>query len=114
MYSVRPEERERYIEEFGVESYIDGNGAVRWKSNDNVPPAEIVNVWVEAGLLIEADRERADIERARDTERHLAAYRKAQAERTPEQIAEQRMEARAAMGPGVAMVNIITGERYTT
>jgi hypothetical protein len=31
-----------------------------------------------------------------------------------EQIAEERFEARAAMGPGVEMVNIITGERYTT
>lgn len=44
----------------------------------------------------------------------LNIYRKAQAERTPEQIAEERFEARAAMGPGVEMVNIITGEKWTT
>ncbi len=44
----------------------------------------------------------------------LANYREAQRQRTPEQIAEERAEARAAMGPGVKMVNILTGETYTT
>jgi len=44
----------------------------------------------------------------------LAEYRVAQAQRTAEQIAEERWEARAAHGPGVEMVNIITGEKYTT
>ena len=44
----------------------------------------------------------------------LAKYREAQRQRTPEQIAEERAEARAAMGPGVKMVNILTGETYTT
>ena len=47
-------------------------------------------------------------------EQSLADYRLAQAQRTPEQIAEERFEARAAMGPGVKMVNMFTGERYTT
>ena len=47
-------------------------------------------------------------------ERSLAEYRAAQSQRSLEQIAEERFEARAAMGPGVEMVNIITGERYTT
>ena len=44
----------------------------------------------------------------------LANYREAQRQRTQEQIAEERAEARAAMGPGVKMVNILTGETYTT
>ena len=44
----------------------------------------------------------------------LANYREAQRQRTPEQIAEERAEARAAVGPGVKMVNILTGETYTT
>ena len=33
---------------------------------------------------------------------------------TQEQIAEERFEARAAHGPGVELVNVITGEKYTT
>ena len=47
-------------------------------------------------------------------EQSLREYRTAQAQRTPEQRAEERFEARAAMGPGVEMVNIITGERFIT
>ena len=30
---------------------------------------------------------------------------------TPEEIAEERFEMRAALGPGVEVVNIVTGER---
>ena len=52
--------------------------------------------------------------RAVYTERTLAEYRTAMANRTAEQVAEERAEARAAMGPGVDMVNMFTGERYTT
>jgi myo-inositol-1-phosphate synthase len=53
---------------------------------------------------------------ARDVyvERSLKEYVQAQKNRTPEQIAEERFEARAAMGAGVEMVNIITGEKWTT
>ena len=53
---------------------------------------------------------------ARDVyvEQSLKEYCEAQRNRTPEQIAEERFEARAAMGEGVEMVNIITGERWTT
>ena len=47
-------------------------------------------------------------------ERTMAEYRQAQQNRTPEQIAEERFEARAAHGPGVEIVNIFTGERFTT
>ena len=52
--------------------------------------------------------------RDRHTQQFLAEYREAMANRTAEQIAEERAEARAAMGPGVEMVNVVTGERYTT
>ena len=44
----------------------------------------------------------------------FADYTKNQANRTQEEINEQRSEARAAMGSGVKMMNIITGETYTT
>lgn len=55
-------------------------------------------------------------EAARDaqTTAFLAEYRRAQAARTPEQIAEERFEARAAFGPGVNVVNVFTGEGYRT
>lgn len=41
-------------------------------------------------------------------------YREYQLNRTPEQIAQQRREASAAFGPGVEVVNVMTGERYVT
>jgi hypothetical protein len=53
---------------------------------------------------------------ARDeyVEQSMAEYRLAQAQRTQEQIEEERFEARAAHGPGVKLVNIITGETFIT
>jgi len=47
-------------------------------------------------------------------EQSLAEYRVAQSQRSPEQIAEERFEALAAYGPGETVVNIITGEQFTT
>jgi hypothetical protein len=47
-------------------------------------------------------------------EKSMSEYRLAQAQRSQEQIEEERFEARAAHGLGVKMVNLITGERFTT
>lgn len=41
-------------------------------------------------------------------------WRKAQAENCEAIEAEQRFERRAAFGPGVELVNIVTGERFTS
>ncbi len=41
-------------------------------------------------------------------------YKVARSLRTPEQIAEENFERRAAFGPGVEVVNVLTGERTTT
>jgi hypothetical protein len=57
--------------------------------------------------------QRIRFERDRDcSDCVIAQYIAAQASRTQEQIAEQRAEARAAFGPGVEVVDVITGERY--
>jgi len=56
---------------------------------------------------------KAAIKRVRD-EQVIDRYCQAQASRTPEQVEEERMMARAAHGKGVKMVNIITGETYLT
>ena len=44
------------------------------------------------------------------TAEFFAHYRKMRANRTPEQIAEERVEMEAAFGKGAEVVNIITGE----
>ena len=90
------------------------DGAVRWSSNGRCLPADCVRDLVDANLITEATAERTTDMREIETLEFFAQYRTAQANRTPEQIAEERMMARGAMGGGVDMVNIITGERYTT
>jgi len=70
---------------------------------------------LESAGLVDAETVAVTAEaRDRHTQQFLAEYRTAMANRTAEQIAEERAEARAAMGPGVEMVNVVTGERYTT
>jgi hypothetical protein len=89
-------------------TYEDAEGAIRWKSNDNVLFDDTLE---EAGLTVPASQKAV---RDREAAKAIRAYIEAQANRSDDEIAEQRAEARAAMGPGVEMVNVFTGERYTT
>ena len=93
------------------------DGAVGWIMKDGeFRPlmSDAVAELHEAGYISSITVEATAIARDRYVQRTLAEYAEAQQNRTPEQIAEQRAEARAAMGPGVEMVNILTGETYTT
>ena len=90
------------------------DGAVRWSSNGRCLPADCVRDLVDAGLITEATAERTTDMREIETLEFFAEYRAAQANRSAEQIQEERAMARGAMGPGVRMVNFITGETYTT
>lgn len=94
-------------------AYVKG-GVCRWKSNDQVPFEDMLTDFAEAGFIRFVVIGESLTARDADNESFFAEYRKAQSNRTQEQIAEERFEARAAMGPGVEMVNIFTGERYTT
>ena len=92
----------------GAVGWIMKDGEFRPLMSDAV--AELHDAGYISPITVEATR----IARDRYVQRTLAEYAEAQQNRTPEQIAEQRAEARAAMGPGVEMVNILTGETYTT
>ena len=92
----------------GAVGWIMKDGEFRPLMSDAV--AELHDAGYISSITVEATR----IARDRYVQRTLADYAEAQQNRTPEQIAEQRAEARAAMGPGVEMVNILTGETYTT
>jgi hypothetical protein len=93
------------------------NGAAGWlfDSGEFRPLMDdAMEQLLEAGLV---DQSTVEITaQARDvyTEKSIAEYIEAQKNRSAEQIAEERFEARAAYGPGETVVNIITGERYTT
>ena len=92
----------------GAVGWIMKDGEFRPLMSDAV--AELHDAGYISSITVEATR----IARDKYTQRTLAEYAEAQQNRTAEQIAEQRAEARAAMGPGVEMVNILTGETYTT
>lgn len=103
---------EKLAEQF--ETATVKGGVVRWNSNNQVPFEDMLTDFAEAGFIpfvtVGTSLEARDV----DNKAFFAEYRKAQANRSEEQIREQRFEARAAMGPGVDMVNIFTGETYTT
>ena len=68
----------------------------------------------DAGFVDATTVTRTSVAREIHTKKFLEEYTIAQKNRSAEQIREERFEALAAMGPGVEMVNIITGEKYTT
>lgn len=95
--------RERMVNE----SYVK-DGVLYWKSNDAViPPFVYDDALVEVPA---AQKAAYDV----DTAEFMKAYRTGRANRSKAEIAEERAEARAAHGPGVKLVNVITGESYTT
>ena len=93
------------------------NGACGWQMADGeFRPlmSDAMQELKDAGLVDQQTVTRTAVARDVHTKAVLEEYRTAQLNRTAEQIREERFEARAAMGPGVDMVNIFTGERYTT
>lgn len=80
-------------------------GELRWNSNDAVIPP---SVWAESDM---ADPMPAcqQVERDRQVDIQIAAYKRAQRNRRPS--AEERYEMRAAFGRGATVVNVITGRR---
>jgi len=93
------------------------DGACGWLMSDGEFRPLMSDAMAElkdAGLVDQTTVTRTAVARDIHTKAVLEDYRVAQLNRSAEQIREERFEARAAMGPGVEMVNIITGEKYTT
>jgi len=85
-------------------AYYTDDGVVRWKSNNRCVPEEYLKGF--EPMMVKATRLAREIE----LEEFLAEYRAAY--RGPSD--EEKAEARAAMGAGVKMVNVITGDEWTT
>ena len=79
---------------------------IRWTSNGQVPPADIIALAVAAG--IDVDPAACDAARSADLRAFVSAYRA----NPPKVTAEQRAEMRAAFGPGTTVVNVITGRKF--
>ena len=89
---------------------------IGWVNKDDFRPLneEQVKELFEAKLITEVTAKATKKAYEEHKANFIAEYIKNQENRTQEEINEQRFEARAAMGSGVEMINIITGEKYTT
>lgn len=88
------------------------NGIMRWISNDRVPFDDEITKAITQGFP--ADLKLCAAARDAQNAAFIAEYKIARANRSPEQIAEEAAEARAAHGSGVTLVNVLTGEKFTT
>lgn len=87
------------------------DNVVRWTSNDRVPFDDVL-LGLERNRAITAEQRQAS-SKAREIEvRQFLAQMRANRHRPVSE--EVRAEARAAFGPGVEVVNVVTGQRYTT
>lgn len=83
---------------------VDAAGAIRWRSSGNIVPDDCLAM----AEIPEAVRARCAVARTADTKAFFKRYRESGADvMGPGQLAE----ARAAHGPGVELVNVITGRR---
>lgn len=80
-------------------------GVIRWKSNNHVPPQEVLDFWKFIGKRFNMQKSIAA--RKKDDDAFFANYRANQQPVT----AEQRNEMTAAFGKGATVVNAITGQR---
>lgn len=90
---------------FEAEAYTDDGKVWRWCSNDHVCPLDCLD---EYGIPADKAAQQA----ARDAE--LVAFAEQYRQNYKGPSAEERAEARAAHGPGVELVNVLTGRRWTT
>ena len=93
------------------------DGACGWLMSDGEfrpMMSDAMQELKDAGLVDATTVTRTSVAREIHTKKFLEEYTIAQKNRSAEQIREERFEALAAMGPGVEMVNVVTGERYTT
>lgn len=100
---------------FAVESaarlQVSASGVARWASNGQVPFDDMLDLMEGLEVLpAGVDRALCAAARAADLSWTLATYRAVD----PEPSAEERFELAAAFGPGVEVVNVITGRRTTT
>ena len=105
------------IDKFNNSEVKIQNGAAGWLfDNGEFRPlmADAMAELLEAGLVDTQTVETTAVARDASLKVFFAEYRTAQANRSPEQIAEERMMTAGAMGPGVDMVDVVTGEQYTT
>ena len=93
------------------DAYLDEKCIVRWQSNNRIPFADMLHKFVIARLITQEVADNSEVVRQEEVAVFLGEYKKARANRTPEQIAEEAFEMRAAFGEGETIVDVFTGEK---
>lgn len=88
--------------------------AIRWASNNKIPPKEFLEDWYTLGLITYNELEVSKNASREEMMKAIASYQNARANMTEEQKAEEAFERRAAFGEGVEVINVFTGERFVS
>lgn len=97
---------ERLTQSFNTDTYKQ-DGIIRWKSNNQVPPQEILDFWKHIGKRF--NMQKSIQARNKDNQMFMEQYRKSQANR--KRTLEELSEMRNAFGEGTVVVDVITGKR---
>jgi hypothetical protein len=100
-------EAEQYRVRLAEDTFVVGQ-ALFWKSNGRPVP---LSCFRDAYVTIPAGQQEAETLYTRAA---IADYRAARANISDEQRAEEAYERRAAFGPGVEVVDVLSGERYVS
>jgi len=87
------------------------SNVLKWVSNDRCIPNDIMLDLLRYGMVNAVTVATTRIVEREETDRFIEEYKKNRANRSAEEIAEERYEMRAAFGPDQTVVNILTGER---
>jgi len=105
--SIYHNEAFRIAREFETKATVT-DGIVRWNSNNRVPPTDILDLWAHLGF--EFAYWGSVNTQKKETQEFINAY----CAHYQGPSDEERFEARAAHGPGVKLVNALTGTGFTT
>lgn len=95
-------------EDFSKDAYVI-DGVPYWKSNNRIPPTDILEFWAYCNLPI--NLEKSLQAREAETSAFLTQYREQMANHVPS--GEELFEMRAAFGAGATVVNVVTGKKIT-
>lgn len=95
------------IDLFDNEAYVNKDGVVRWKSNNSVPPDELLELWQYSNK--EFSYENSIAIRELETSTFLAEYRRQREENGYSE--EELIEMKNAFGEDAVVVDVITGEK---
>lgn len=92
-------------EKFDIDAKVS-DGVVRWNSNNEVPPKEVLELWQYLEKPFDYEKSLKVLKEERDA--FLDEYRKRMANHVPSQ--EELYEMTAAFGPSAKVVNVFAPE----